>query len=226
MILTATNIHKKYQNKSKEYTQVLKGLNFEVAKGDFVSIRGASGSGKSTFLHIIGGLDKPDEGKVTISTNGSMLDLYSSDDKKLSKYRNQYFGFVFQFHHLLPEFTALENAAMPALIAKMNKKAAFEKAKELLVRVGLESKTNSKPANLSGGEQQRVAIVRALINNPEIILADEPTGNLDYENSMHFLELVDNLISEYKTTFIIATHSIEIAERASKRYDIREGILV
>lgn len=225
MILTAKDIYKKYQNKSKEFTQVLKGLDIEIKKGDFVSIRGASGSGKSTLLHIIGGLDKPDEGIVSIAQNGGMINLYEVDDRKLSKFRNKYFGFVFQFHHLLPEFSALENAAMPALINKISKKDAFDKAKELLVKVGLENKLNSKPTNLSGGEQQRVAIVRALINNPEIILADEPTGNLDYENSMHFLELVDSLIDEYKTTFIIATHSNEIAERAGKRFEIKDGIL-
>jgi ABC-type lipoprotein export system ATPase subunit len=225
MILKAENIHKTYKNKSNENTQVLKGLNFNVQKGDFISIRGASGSGKSTLLHIIGGLDKPDSGNISISQKDGMLDLYSVDDKKLSNFRNKYFGFVFQFHHLLPEFTALENAAMPALIAQISKKEAYEKATYLLKKVGLENKLASKPANLSGGEQQRVAIVRALINNPEIILADEPTGNLDYDNSMQFLNLVESLISEYGTTFVIATHSNEIAERASRRFDIREGKL-
>jgi len=225
IILKAENINKTYKNKSNEFTQVLKGLQLEVSKGDFISIRGASGSGKSTLLHIIGGLDKPDNGVVSISENGGMLDLYSVDDKKLSQFRNKYFGFVFQFHHLLPEFTALENAAMPALIAQISKREALENATNLLVKVGLESKLASKPANLSGGEQQRVAIVRALINNPEIILADEPTGNLDYDNSMQFLNLVENLITEFGTTFVIATHSNEIAERAGRRFDIKEGKL-
>jgi ABC-type lipoprotein export system ATPase subunit len=225
IILKAEKINKTYKNKSNEFTQVLKGLDLEVEKGDFISIRGASGSGKSTLLHIIGGLDKPDSGNISISQKDGMLDLYSVDDKKLSNFRNKYFGFVFQFHHLLPEFTALENAAMPALIAQISKKEAYEKATYLLKKVGLENKLASKPANLSGGEQQRVAIVRALINNPEIILADEPTGNLDYDNSMQFLNLVESLISEYGTTFVIATHSNEIAERASRRFDIREGKL-
>jgi ABC-type lipoprotein export system ATPase subunit len=225
IILKAEKINKTYKNKSNEFTQVLKGLDLEVEKGDFISIRGASGSGKSTLLHIIGGLDKPDSGNISISQKDGMLDLYSVDDKKLSNFRNKYFGFVFQFHHLLPEFTALENAAMPALIAQISKKEAYEKATYLLKKVGLENKLASKPANLSGGEQQRVAIVRALINNPEIILADEPTGNLDYDNSMQFLNLVESLISEYGTTFVIATHSNEIAERASRRFDIKEGKL-
>jgi ABC-type lipoprotein export system ATPase subunit len=225
IILKAEKINKTYKNKSNEFTQVLKGLDLEVLKGDFISIRGASGSGKSTLLHIIGGLDKPDTGNVSISQKDGMLELYSVDDKKLSNFRNKYFGFVFQFHHLLPEFTALENAAMPALIAQISKKEAFDKATNLLVKVGLESKLASKPANLSGGEQQRVAIVRALINNPEIILADEPTGNLDYDNSMQFLNLVESLISEYGTTFVIATHSNEIAERASRRFNIINGVL-
>lgn len=225
MILKADKLYKQYKNKSQEMTQVLKGLDFEVSKGDFISIRGASGSGKSTLLHIIGGLDKPDSGNVTIMQNSNLTDLYSLKDRPLSIIRNKFFGFVFQFHHLLPEFTALENAAMPAFIAQVPRKEAIERATDLLIKVGLETKLASKPTNLSGGEQQRVAIVRALINNPEIIFADEPTGNLDYNNSQNFLDLVESLIGEYKTTFVIATHSNEIAERATKRFNIREGIL-
>ncbi|OGU60631.1 MAG: hypothetical protein A2X64_07815 [Ignavibacteria bacterium GWF2_33_9] len=224
-ILRAENIYKQYKNKSHEMTQVLKGLNFEVNKGDFISIKGASGSGKSTLLHILGGLDKPDEGNVQFLFNSHFTQLYSLSDKVLSNVRNQTFGFVFQFHHLLPEFSALENTMMPALIAAQDRKFVENHAKEMLIKVGLEEKFNSKPSNLSGGEQQRVAIVRALINNPEIIFADEPTGNLDSENSIIFLDIIDKLISEYKTTFVIATHSDEIASRAAKRYILQNGIL-
>ena len=223
-LLKATNIHKSYLNKTEEKTQVLKGLDLLINQQDFISIQGVSGSGKSTLLHIIGGLDKPDEGSVIIY-DGSQINLYEQNDKSLAKIRNSFFGFVFQFHHLLPEFTSIENVAMPALIGGKDKKQSFQQAEELLVKVGMKEKLKKKPASLSGGEQQRVAIARALINNPKIVLADEPTGNLDSINTSQFLDLMWSLIADYHTTFVIATHSIEIAEKANRQFMLRNGKL-
>lgn len=223
-LLKAANIYKSYISRTDETTQVLNGLELAVNQKDFISIQGVSGSGKSTLLHIIGGLDLPDSGTITIN-NGSQIDLYSQSDKLLSKLRNKFFGFIFQFHHLLPEFTSIENVAMPALIAGLEKKLAYQKAESFLEKVGMKEKMQKKPSTLSGGEQQRVAIARALINNPRIVLADEPTGNLDAANSSQFLELMLNLIAELDTTFIIATHSIEIAEKATRKYLLLNGNL-
>lgn len=223
-LLKAVNINKSYISRTDETTQVLNGLELAVNQKDFISIQGVSGSGKSTLLHIIGGLDQPDSGTITIN-NGSRIDLYSQSDKLLSKLRNKFFGFIFQFHHLLPEFTSIENVAMPALIAGLEKKLAYRKAESFLEKVGMKEKMQKKPSTLSGGEQQRVAIARALINNPRIVLADEPTGNLDAANSSQFLELILNLIAELDTTFIIATHSIEIAEKANRKYLLLNGNL-
>lgn len=223
-LLKASNIHKAYLSKTKEKTQVLKGLDLVINQQDFISIQGVSGSGKSTLLHIIGGLDKPDIGDVVIH-NGSPINLYEQSDRTLAQIRNTFFGFVFQFHHLLPEFTSIENVAMPALIGGFDKKDAFRKAEDLLIKVGMKDKIQKKPATLSGGEQQRVAIARALINNPKIVLADEPTGNLDAINTSQFLELTISLITEFKTTFVIATHSIEIAEKANRQFLLRNGKL-
>lgn len=223
-LLKAVNINKSYISRTDETTQVLNGLELAVNQKDFISIQGVSGSGKSTLLHIIGGLDQPDSGTITIN-NGSQIDLYSQSDKLLSKLRNKFFGFIFQFHHLLPEFTSIENVAMPALIAGLEKKLAYQKAESFLEKVGMKEKMQKKPSTLSGGEQQRVAIARALINNPRIVLADEPTGNLDAANSSQFLELILNLIAELDTTFIIATHSIEIAEKATRKYLLLNGNL-
>ncbi len=224
MILQCDNIYKTYKNKTGTTTEVLIDLSFSVDKSDFVSIQGASGSGKSTLLHIFGGLDMPDKGDVILQTDKS-TNIYKLNDKNLSEIRNKYFGFIFQFHHLLPEFSALENVAMPSLIAGKSKNESYDKAKLLLDKVGMTNFLNKKPATLSGGEQQRVAIARALINEPLIVFADEPTGNLDSKNSQQFLEIIENLISELKTTFIIATHSQEIADRAAKKYELVAGKL-
>lgn len=224
-LLKAVNIEKSYISKTGEVTSVLRGLDIIINQKDFISIQGVSGSGKSTLLHIIGGLDKPDKGYIYLMQNGSISDLYDNSDKTLAKLRNQYFGFIFQFHHLLPEFTSLENVAMPALIGGYDKKESYQKAEILLEKVGMQDKMQKKPSTLSGGEQQRVAIARALINNPKIVLADEPTGNLDAANSSQFLELTLSLISEYNTTFVIATHSVEIAQKATKQYILKNGKL-
>jgi len=232
MIIQANRISKSYSvsnkgNKSNTIlrTEVLKGLDLTLDRGGFIAILGASGSGKSTLLHILGGLDKPDDGNVMIENNGQVIDLYSQNENELAHLRNTFFGFVFQFHHLLPEFTALENVMMPVLIKNSKSKEAKEIAEKLLGEVGLNDKLDSLPANLSGGEQQRVAIARALANNPKILLADEPTGNLDAENANKFMELLNKLHSDYSLTLIIATHSDEIAARAQIRYKLYDGKL-
>jgi len=232
MIIQANRISKSYSvsnkgNKSNTIlrTEVLKGLDLTLDRGGFIAILGASGSGKSTLLHILGGLDKPDDGNVMIENNGQVIDLYSQNENELAHLRNTFFGFVFQFHHLLPEFTALENVMMPVLIKNSRSKEAKEIAEKLLGEVGLKDKLDSLPANLSGGEQQRVAIARALANNPNILLADEPTGNLDAENANKFMELLNKLHSDYSLTLIIATHSDEIAARAQIRYKLYDGKL-
>ncbi len=223
-LLKVSNINKSYKSRTDEITQVLVDLDLLVYQKDFISIQGVSGSGKSTLLHILGGLDKPDNGTVTIF-NGIQTNLYSQSDKFLSKLRNTFFGFIFQFHHLLPEFTSIENVAMPALIAGLDKKDAYFKAEHLLEKVGMIDKANKKPSTLSGGEQQRIAIARALINNPKIVLADEPTGNLDAVNSALFLDLILSLIVEFDTTFVIATHSVEIAQMATRKFLLKNGKL-
>ncbi|HOV92593.1 MAG TPA: ABC transporter ATP-binding protein [Candidatus Kapabacteria bacterium] len=232
MIIQANHISKSYSVSNKgnkpnllPRSEVLKGLDLALDKGGFIAILGASGSGKSTLLHILGGLDKPDEGNVTIENNGQVIDLYTKNENELAHLRNTFFGFIFQFHHLLPEFTALENVMMPVLIKNSKSKEAKEIAEKLLEQVGLRDKFDSMPANLSGGEQQRVAIARALANNPKILLADEPTGNLDADNANKFMELLNKLHSDYAPTLIIATHSEEIASRAQTRYKLYDGKL-
>ena len=236
MIIQARNISKSYiaSNKSAKIkravdklprTVVLKGLDLSLEKGGFIAILGASGSGKSTLLHILGGLDNPDEGNVMIANNGQAIDLYAQSENVLAHLRNSYFGFIFQFHHLLPEFTALENVMMPVLIKNSKAKEAKQIAEKLLNEVGLSDKLESMPANLSGGEQQRVAIARALANNPQILLADEPTGNLDADNANKFMELLNKLHSDYAPTLIIATHSEDIAKQAQQRYRLVDGKL-
>lgn len=236
MIIQANHISKSYITSIKlaklkknadnlPRTEVLKGLDLSLDEGDFIAILGASGSGKSTLLHILGGLDNPDDGNILISNNGQVIDLYSQNENELANLRNTYFGFIFQFHHLLPEFTALENVMMPILIKNSKDKEAKSIAEGLLAEVGLSDKLESLPTNLSGGEQQRVAIARALANNPKIILADEPTGNLDAENANKFMELLNKLHSDYSPTLIIATHSEEIAKQAQQRYRIVDGKL-
>lgn len=208
-------------NLSKSYGElnILKGVSISVSKGEIVSIVGASGAGKSTLLHIIGTLDTPDAGKVFIDNT----DVFSLSAKKLARFRNQKIGFVFQFHHLLPEFTALENAAMPALINNVSKKEADKKANFLLELMQLKDRLHHKPAELSGGEQQRVAIARALINDPAIILADEPTGNLDSENSLVIFDMINNLRKELQQTFILVTHNAELANQSDRILKMVDG---
>ena len=215
-MIRAENIHKAYGT-----LEVLKGISLEIQKGEIVSIVGASGAGKSTLLHILGTLDKADRGSVSINDQ----EIASMQEKKLSAFRNREIGFVFQFHHLLPEFTALENVCIPAYIAGDSKKTAFNKARQLLEFLGLADRMEHKPSALSGGEQQRVAVARALVNKPAVILADEPSGNLDSGSSIELHELFFSLRDEFKQTFVIVTHNRELAEMADRQLRIKDGII-
>jgi ABC-type antimicrobial peptide transport system, ATPase component len=216
-MLHATGIHKSYGSLS-----ILKGVDLHVAKGEIVSIVGASGAGKSTLLHIVGTLDKPDRGRVEI--NGTAVDGLSP--KQLSAFRNEHIGFVFQFHHLLPEFTALENVCIPAFIRKVNKRAAEQRAAELLELLGVGQRKDHKPGELSGGEQQRVAVARALVNNPAIVLADEPSGNLDSENAASLHRLFVDLRDRTGQTFVVVTHNEELAGIADRVVHMKDGNIV
>ncbi|MBO4231812.1 MAG: ABC transporter ATP-binding protein [Bacteroidales bacterium] len=206
--------------KSYGSLQVLKGINLTIEPAKVVTIVGASGAGKSTLLHILGTLDKPDSGEVIIEGTS----LYAMSEKQLSDYRNQHIGFVFQFHHLLPEFTAVENVALPALIAGKAKKEAELRAMELLDFLKLSDRASHKPSELSGGEQQRVAVARALVNNPGLILADEPSGNLDSENARKLHQLFFDLRDNFKQTFIIVTHNEELAQMSDRVIVMKDGL--
>lgn len=201
---------------------VLKGIDLTIGEGEIVSIVGASGAGKSTLLHILGTLDRPDEGHYTF--NKEEISKYS--EKKLSNFRNQHIGFVFQFHQLLPEFTALENVCMPALIAGKKMKEVKARALELLSFLNVEARAEHKPSELSGGEQQRVAVARALINNPEIIFADEPSGNLDSANAKELHQLFFRLRDEFKQSFVIVTHNEELANLADRKLTMQDGMIL
>ncbi|PJA08017.1 MAG: lipoprotein-releasing system ATP-binding protein LolD [Flavobacteriales bacterium CG_4_10_14_0_2_um_filter_32_8] len=216
-MIRTENIHKSYGN-----LQVLKGVNLQIKKGEIISIVGASGAGKSTLLHIIGTLDKPSEGKIEINN----IDTSILNDKELSLFRNKNIGFVFQFHHLLPEFTALENVCIPAFINKVAKVEAEQKAMELLKTLGVAERAHHKPSELSGGEQQRVAVCRALINNPSVILADEPSGNLDSESAKELHQLFFKLRDDLNQTFIIVTHNEELANMADRKLTMKDGVII
>lgn len=216
MILKATNIHKAYGN-----LPILKGVDIEVAQGEIVSIVGASGAGKSTFLHIIGTLDKADKGELFINDTA----IHSLSSNEMSAFRNQHIGFVFQFHHLLPEFTALENVCMPAYINGTSTDVAKKRAMELLDLLGVSARAQHKPSQLSGGEQQRVSVARALINNPSIILADEPSGNLDSENAASLHKLFFDLRDTMRQTFIIVTHNEDLANISDRTIHMRDGLI-
>ncbi len=209
-------------NKSFADVRVLKDINFYADKGEVISIVGASGAGKSTLLRILGSLSKPDSGRVEIDGT----DIYSLSGNKLSDFRNRKIGFVFQFHHLLPEFTALENVFIPALIAGSRHKEASERAASLLKELGLGHRLSHKPSELSGGEQQRVAIARAIINNPSVLFADEPSGNLDSKTKKEIHKLFFDLRDKYGQTVIIVTHDKELAAMSDKTLEMKDGIFL
>ncbi|WP_298778037.1 ABC transporter ATP-binding protein [uncultured Polaribacter sp.] len=219
MIITK-NIHKYYGE-----VEVLKGLNLHIKKGEIVAIVGPSGAGKTTLLQILGTLDKPNKEKdFDLSIND--ISLKNLSDKELSQFRNNHIGFIFQFHQLLPEFTALENVCIPAYIGKKSKKEAETRAKELLNFLGLSHRMHHKPNELSGGEQQRVAVARALINNPSVILADEPTGNLDSESAKNLHELFFKLRDEFGQTFVLVTHNEELANMTDRKLTMIDGKII
>lgn len=219
IILKANNISKSFQTTKRVKLEVLKGISLEIEKEKITIIVGASGAGKSTLLHLLGGLDRPDLGEVYYDDK----DIFHFSDDKLARFRNKNVGFVFQFHHLLPEFTALENVMMPQLIDGINLKKAKIRCKELLETVGLTERLDHKPAELSGGEQQRVAVARALANNPKIIFADEPTGNLDSLNSEEIHKLILDLKLNLGVTFVIVTHNQNLVDLADQIYEIKDG---
>ena len=216
-MLSAKNIQKKYGQ-----LQVLKGVDIDIKKGEIVSIVGSSGAGKSTLLHILGTLDNADAGEIVL--NNQSIDRLAG--KKLASFRNKEIGFVFQFHHLLPEFTALENVCIPGWIAGGKKKEILAKAEELLKTLGLSNRLENKPQQLSGGEQQRVAVARALINNPSIVMADEPTGNLDSKNAKELHELFIDLRKQFNQTFLIVTHNEELAQMSDRIVHMKDGKIV
>ena len=216
-MLTATNIHKQYGNLA-----VLKGVDISINKGEIVSIVGSSGAGKSTLLHILGTLDKPDKGKIVL--NDQHIETLSG--KKLAAFRNKHIGFVFQFHHLLPEFTALENVCIPGWVAGTKKKEVVIKATELLKTLGLGDRVDNKPQQLSGGEQQRVAVARALVNGPAIVMADEPTGNLDSTNARELHQLFIDLRNRFDQTFLIVTHNEELAKMSDRVLHMKDGRII
>jgi lipoprotein-releasing system ATP-binding protein len=212
------------QNLVKRYgtLTVVNDVSLSIAKGELVTITGASGAGKSSLLHLIGALDKPDGGSVRI--NGT--DVFGLSSRRQARFRNEQIGFVFQFHHLLPEFTALENVAMPLWIREDNKARGLEEAAKMLELVGLKARLDHKPSALSGGEQQRVAIARALINKPAVVMADEPTGNLDSANAAAVHDLFLRLRKELEQTFILVTHNTELAARTDRNLEMKDGRIV
>ncbi len=219
-MILAKNIHKYYED-----LHVLKGVELHIRAGEIVSIVGASGAGKTTLLQILGTLDKPSK-KEAFTFNINNTDIASLSEKALAKFRNEEIGFIFQFHQLLPEFTAIENVCIPAFIKKTNKAAAEKRATELLSFLGLKDRAQHKPNELSGGEQQRVAVARALINNPKIIFADEPSGNLDSESAENLHNLFFKLRDEFGQTFVIVTHNEELANMADRKLTMVDGRIV
>lgn len=214
LMIKVENIHKSYGS-----LHVLKGIDLEIARGEIVSIVGASGAGKSTLLHIMGTLDRADKGSIYIDNR----QIDKMPEREFSDFRNKNIGFVFQFHHLLPEFTALENVCIPAFIGKVPRAEAEKRAIELLSYLNLHDRISHKPSELSGGEQQRIAVARALINNPKVILADEPSGNLDSKSSKELHKLFFDLREKFHQTFVIVTHNLELADMADRKLTIVDG---
>lgn len=215
-MLKASGIHKAYGA-----LRVLKGVDIEVAEGEVVAIIGPSGAGKSTLLHLLGTLDKPDAGKVIIGGK----DVFNQSSRELANFRNRNVGFVFQFHNLLPEFNTVENVMIPGLIAGTDEKSLRTRATSLLERLGLKDRLHHKPSELSGGEQQRTAVARALVNEPALILADEPSGNLDSKNASELHNLFLQLRKELKKTFVIVTHNLDFAAMADRKLEMKDGLM-
>ncbi|HEY9187109.1 MAG TPA: ABC transporter ATP-binding protein [Ignavibacteria bacterium] len=222
VILKAIGISKIFNIGKKSELKVLKNIDLDIYSGDINLILGASGVGKSTLLHILGGLDRPTSGTVIFEDKN----IFEFNDEELANFRNTKIGFVFQFHHLLNEFTALENICLPGLINRKNKNEVFEKARYLLNEIGLSDRADHKPNELSGGEQQRVAVARALINSPKIVFADEPTGNLDMENSKLLHQLIVKLNRDFNQTFLIVTHNQDLTQYANNIFKIKDGIII
>jgi lipoprotein-releasing system ATP-binding protein len=216
-MLRAVNIHKQYG-----HLPVLKGVDISVSKGEIVSIVGSSGAGKSTLLHILGTLDKADKGEIILNDQH----IETLNGRKLASFRNKHIGFVFQFHHLLPEFTALENVCIPGWIAGEKKREVVIKATKLLKTLSLNDRLDNKPQQLSGGEQQRVAVARALINGPDIVMADEPTGNLDSANARELHQLFIDLRNKFNQTFLIVTHNEELAKMSDRILHMKDGKII
>ena len=219
-IIECQNLHKRYTEGSLD-VNVLKGINLRINEGEKIAIVGTSGSGKSTLLHLLGSLDLPSAGQVKILGN----DISQLSDRARGILRNRSLGFIYQFHHLLPEFTALENVAMPLLIGQHSVKRATELATDMLVKVGLEKRLQHKPGQLSGGERQRAAIARALVTRPRAVLADEPTGNLDHATANRVFDLMQELNAQMKTAFIVVTHDLELAKKMDRAYLLLDGEL-
>ena len=219
-LLECQNINKFYQE-GENQTQVLKGVSFAMKPQELVAIVGSSGSGKSTLLHTLGGLDQPSSGEVFIKGQS----LQKASESELAKLRNQNLGFVYQFHHLMADFTALENVMMPMLIGRQNKTEAKDRAEKMLSAVGLSHRVSHRPSALSGGERQRVAIARALVNNPSLVLADEPTGNLDHKTTESIFELIQQLNQEENIAFLLVTHDLSLAEKLNRRLIMQDGVL-
>lgn len=220
-ILEVRSIGKRYASSGTGVVEVFRDISFDVKPGEIVALTGPSGSGKSTLLNLIGTLDIPSSGEIVIDGE----DTSTLTSVELASFRNKKIGFIFQFHHLLPEFTAVENIGMPALIAGKKLEVATKRAEELLSEVGLLDRKSHRPAELSGGEAQRVAVARAFMMQPALVLADEPTGNLDNENSDKLFDLMLSLASKFNQTFIIATHNTELAKKAQRRFHLEKGVL-